>query len=575
MQDYLSFNNSDKNILTELKSKLNEYQDMENIRQMTQANFPKQFKHICSNLLNQINTLEQELSDIHIILGATIQHNTDLENELNVRHNQISKMWQRSEFIINTSRDWMCLLNSNYTFEAANGAFCEFQKIPKDKILGNTLQSFWGETFFEKNIKPSIDKAFKGESIRDQITFDFPSVGEKHLDIGFYPFTNSENKVSHVAFIAKDITEKKQAEKLLQEQSNFLNKIKDAVFIHNTSLEITFWNKGAQLLFGWSPSEVIGKNIGDLLLNDKSKDNLNEILKTVLTKGEWQGQIRYINKKQEEIITDTQWTLIIDNNNKEQTILVVNTDITDKTKLESEFFRSQRTDSLGTLASEIAHELNNVLTLFLMSIGALKPKLVDMQSQTMLSLLESSAKRGGDLVRQILQFSRGIESEYNEICVNELLAEFHHMISRTFPKNIKSSYSIEKGTDAVFGNPTQLYQVLLNLCINSRDAMPNGGKLTITAENTALKDTISQASQNIASGKYIKLTITDNGAGIPKPLHEKIFQPFFTTKDIEKGTGLGLSTVAKIIKNHNGTITINSTPGKGTTIIILLPAHQK
>ncbi|MFC1771405.1 ATP-binding protein [Candidatus Margulisiibacteriota bacterium] len=576
MQDFLSFNPKNKDTLSKVKFKLGRFTKASATQNLTTIKpvVIKEFKILCDDLLDQIKNLEQEMSDLYVILEATLQHNTDLENEFKIRNNQISEMCQKYEFIVNTSRDWMCLINNDYTFEAVNEAFFQFLNISKDKALANDFYSFWGQEFFTHKIKPSIDMAFQGKSIREKIKFRFPHVGEKNLDICFYPFHSSDNTVSHLVFIAKDITKKCRAESLLKERSNFLNKVKDAIFIFDKDFKISFWNKGAEQLFGWSSQEAIKKDVLDLLFVKQGKRKTNQILKNMLETGKWHGQIRYITKDKQDVIADSQWTPIKSKYKNKQNILVVNTDITEKKNLESEFFRSQRADSLGILASEIAHELNNVLTLFLMSISTLKPKLSDIQSQTMLSLLESSAKRGGELVRQILQFSRGIDADFCKINIIELANEFHKMVFRTFPANITFNLSIADDILPVHGNKTQLFQVLLNLCINARDAMPKGGAINISFSNIFINEELVNKFDNPSLGWNVLLTISDTGSGIPKKYLDKIFQPFFTTKELEKGTGLGLSTVSKIIKNHKGSIKIESRQKKGTKIYILVPSYQ-
>jgi two-component system, cell cycle sensor histidine kinase and response regulator CckA len=453
--DFLSFRQNKNISEKKLRVKLGELQDTsKETKNVSSKNLVQnKYLNLCSNAIDYVSSLEQDVSDLEVILGATIQHNTDLENELNKQNDHVDKERQKYEFIVNASRDWMCLIDKKYNFEAVNESFCKIQNTKKEKAEKLNLKKLFGTKLFNEKIKAACDKAFQGQEIRDLISLSFSKKAEsKHYEVGYYPFRNQNNAISHVVFIAKDISE--------------------------------------------------------------------------------------------------------------------------KTQLEEEFYRAQRTDSIGTLASEIAHELNNVLTLFFMSIGALKPKLPDVQSQTMLSLLESSAKRGGELVRQILKFAKGIEPNYLKTDLKELLLEFQDMPARTFPKNINFVSNIAADLKPIYANPTQIYQVLLNLCINSRDAMPDGGEIVISSENIEIKKQ-SKKYAGAVIGSYVLISTADTGVGIPKKNLAKIFQPFFTTKSIDKGTGLGLSTVQKIIKNHDGYIYILSDLGKGTRINILLPVYQE
>jgi PAS domain S-box-containing protein len=249
-------------------------------------------------------------------------------------------------------------------------------------------------------------------------------------------------------------------------------------------------------------------------------------------------------------------------------------DLTERKKLEQQFFRAQRMESIGTLAGGIAHDLNNILAPILMSIDILKLTATDPQAKSILETIEVSAKRGADIVRQVLSFARGMEGERIEIQLKHLIEDVQAIIKDTFPKDIRMRFSIPTDIWTIRGDPTQIHQVFLNLCVNARDAMPSGGSLTIKVENSVLDD--QYAAMNLAAnpGRYVLISVTDTGSGIPSDLLEKIFEPFFTTKALTKGTGLGLSTVLAIVKSHEGMINVYSEMGKGTTFKVYLPAME-
>ena len=185
-----------------------------------------------------------------------------------------------------------------------------------------------------------------------------------------------------------------------------------------------------------------------------------------------------------------------------------------------------------------------------------------------------SAKRGADIVRQVLSFARGVEGERVEIQPKHLLRDLEKIIKDTFPKDIRLEFSIPVDTWTVLGDPTQLHQILLNLCVNARDAMPNGGTLAIGVENCVFDEQYAAMNLQTKPGRYVCISATDTGTGIPPEILDKIFDPFFTTKELNKGTGLGLSTVMAIVKSHEGTINVYSEPGKGTTFKIYLAASE-
>jgi len=191
-----------------------------------------------------------------------------------------------------------------------------------------------------------------------------------------------------------------------------------------------------------------------------------------------------------------------------------------------------------------------------------------------LETIDISAKRGSDIVRQVLSFARGLEGQRIEVQPKRLLQDLESIIKNTFPKNIRLQFSVPNEIWAILGDPTQVHQILLNLCVNARDAMPNGGNLAISAENIVLDEQYAAMNTAAKAGRYVKINVTDSGIGIPTEIIDKIFEPFFTTKELNDGTGLGLSTVIAIVKSHDGLVNVYSEPGKGTTFKVCLPAME-
>jgi PAS domain S-box-containing protein len=250
-------------------------------------------------------------------------------------------------------------------------------------------------------------------------------------------------------------------------------------------------------------------------------------------------------------------------------------DLTERKKLEQQFLRAQRMESIGTLAGGIAHDLNNVLGPIMMSIELLQMKFTDPSSRELLEMISSSAQHGADMVRQVLSFARGVAGRRMELQVKHLIKDTAKIATDTFLKGIVVRADVPEGLWTIVGDPTQLHQVLLNLCVNARDAMPNGGTLTLAAENLALDAHNAGVNPEAPPGQYVLLTIQDSGSGMSPEVVERIFDPFFTTKEVGKGTGLGLSTTMGIVKSHGGFIRVYSEPGAGTTFRVYLPAQSE
>ncbi|MEM7552534.1 MAG: PAS domain S-box protein [Cyanobacteria bacterium P01_A01_bin.84] len=379
-----------------------------------------------------------------------------------------------------------------------------------------------------------------------------------------------------------DITEKqnalrdrKEAEEKIAEQAALLDVATDAILLRSLNSQILYYNQGAQKIYGWSAEEVIGKSANDILykeLSPRVTQALNEVIKT----GSWNGELDKVTKEGREIIVASRWTLIYDKSGKPKSILTVDTDITEKKQLESQFLRTQRLESLGTLASGIAHDLNNILTpiLAVSQILPLKLSNLDSRSIDLLKMVENSAKRGADLVKQILSFARGDEAKRTVIQIKHLLKDIEKFAKGTFPKSIEIERNSSSDLWTISADPTQLHQVFMNLVVNARDAMSQGGTLSISAQNILIDQNYARMNIDAKVGSYVVITIADTGVGIPQEFIDRIFDPFFTTKEVGKGTGLGLSTVLGITKNHGGFIEISSEIGKGTKFKVYLPSQQ-
>ena len=367
-------------------------------------------------------------------------------------------------------------------------------------------------------------------------------------------------------------TVRKRAEEKITEQAALLDKSRDAILVIDLNNRCTYWNSSAEALYGWAAREVCGRNADQILFRDKPYFERAKAL--TLQHGEFTDQSCQIGKGEKPITVETRWNLVSDDEGRPKSILIVSTDITEKKRIEEQFLRTQRMESIGTLAGGIAHDLNNVLAPIMMSVEMLKEKFKDESSRRMLSILETSAKRGAGMVKQVLTFARGVDGERVLIQPKHIIKDIAKIIHDTFPKTIQLKMNVAESLWPILGDATQLHQVLLNLTVNARDAMPDGGSISIAAENCIVSEIAEPPAPGLKPGFYTLIKVADNGSGIPPEVLEKIWEPFFTTKEIGKGTGLGLSTVLGIVKSHNGIIHLQTEINKGTTFSVYLPAQE-
>jgi PAS domain S-box-containing protein len=373
--------------------------------------------------------------------------------------------------------------------------------------------------------------------------------------------------------IHRDVTESMRANERLVELAALLDQSHEAIVVRELDNRIRYWGRGAERLYGWAAEEAVGRLVLDLIYREDSSQ-LEEATRIVMEKGEWNGELRHITKDGRKVIVEGHWTLVRDAEGKPKTILAISTDVTEKKRLEAQFLRAQRLESIGTLASGIAHDLNNILSPITMGAQMLQMKQQDEQSRRLLEVMRANSERGAEMIKQLLSFAKGTAPERVLIQPKHLIREIIGIAQETFPRSIRIEQFLSEGLWAINGDATQLHQALMNLCVNARDAMPNGGALAIEAENQTFDEIYAGMLEGASPGKYVVITITDTGHGIPSEIIDRIFDPFLTTKEPGRGTGLGLATVQGIVSGHGGFITVESKLGMGTKFKIHLPAHE-
>jgi PAS domain S-box-containing protein len=389
------------------------------------------------------------------------------------------------------------------------------------------------------------------------------------------------NGSTGVLVISLDRTAQYLAEQQAREQAAMLDLASDAIIVYDLEHRVVYWNRGAERLYGWTAKEACGSRVDELFHGDTGQF-VNAYL-AMLKTGTWNGEMTQKRKDGVEVHVSTRWNLVCDDQGKARRVLVINTDTTEARSLQKQFHRAQRLEAIGTLASGIAHDLNNILSPILMAAGLLRADNTSPSAQRMLNIIESSAGRGAGIVKQVLTFARGAEGERVLIQPKHLIGEIGKIMSQTFPKHIEVVTNYPADLWPIQGDATQLHQVLLNLGVNARDAIlavqagPNEPEprrvLTLAAENTNVDEHFASMNPGAIFGPHVVLRVSDSGTGMSPEVMDRIFDPFFTTKEPGQGTGLGLATVLGIVKSHRGFLTVQSEIGKGTAFKVFLPAE--
>ncbi len=444
------------------------------------------------------------------------------------------------------------------------------------EVLGHKSTEFLTPESRKYAIEVALPKYFEKGFCQD-IPYQIVRKDGKILDILLSAIAEQDvdgNMVRSLAVLI-DVTERNKAQQKIEEQAALLDVATDAILVQSLDDQILFWNQGAKRLYGFTSEEALNQNATDLLYSEafppESEQKIQQIL---FEQGKWRGELKQITKDGTDITVASRWNLMRDKQGNPKSILIVNTDITEQKKLEIQFLRAQRLESIGTLSGGIAHDLNNILTpvLAIAQLLPLKLPQADDHTKHLFDMLQTSAKRGATLVKQVLSFARGMQGDRTTLQIKHIISEIREFVRNTFPKSIDIEVGIDRDLPTVYGDATQLHQVLMNLCVNARDAMPNGGTLSINAESIDVDREYAAMNINAKVGSYIAVTVSDTGIGIPPEALERIFEPFFTTKGQGKGTGLGLSTALGIIKSHDGFINVYSEVGKGSQFKIYLPA---
>jgi PAS domain S-box-containing protein len=388
------------------------------------------------------------------------------------------------------------------------------------------------------------------------------------------PFHSVEGEFGGFIGYCFDITERRQAEERVREQAALLDVAHDGIIVIGANNLISYWNPAAAKLYEIPADDALGKDYLELVYPERPKDH-DAVVRHLIRHGRWTGERQQRTRSGRAIDVRLHCTLVLSSDGQPSAALMVVADITEQKRMEAQILRSQRLESVGALASGVAHDLNNVLTPILMAIDLLRQQVKTPRELDLLKLVGESARRGSDVVQQLLLFSRGGESRRSPLAIGAIVRDVGRMMRETFPKNIALSVQVPTNLWRIEADGTQVHQAVLNLCVNARDAMPTGGRLTLTAENVQVDEAFAKSHVNARPGACVRIQVMDTGCGIPAANLDKIFDPFFTTKPLGQGTGLGLASVLGIVRAHGGFVTVRSEINAGSVFEAYFPAQPE
>ncbi len=482
---------------------------------------------------------------------------------------------EKYEKIVSSSADMIALVDRQYTYLAANKAYTDAFYTDPEKLIGQSVADIFGKEPFNTIIKPHVDLCFLGEKINYQNWFDFPAYGRCYMDIYYSPYYSDNNMLIGIVVNSRNITARKEAEEALEKSEikyrNMMESFSDPIYICSHQKVVEYMN----------PAMIrrLGKNTtGEKCY--KSINGLSEPCKWCIFDKVIDGEtvendiISPLDNRNYNVLS-----MPIKNQDSTVSKMTVYRDITDlltaleeKEKAERKLMQIQKVESIGNLAGGIAHDFNNMLGIIL-GYGEDLLESIDTADPDHESVEEivKAAKRSAELTRQLLAFSRRQTLQPRVLCLNSIITNLVKMLQRVIGENIELVTVLDDDLKYVEVDPGQMEQVIVNLAINARDAMPLGGRLVIETSSIVLDEEYAGIYPNVKPGNHAMLSITDNGTGMDKETLKKAFDPFYTTKEKGKGTGLGLSTVYGIVRQSGGNVWLYSEPGHGTSVKIYLP----
>jgi two-component system cell cycle sensor histidine kinase/response regulator CckA len=476
--------------------------------------------------------------------------------------------------VVEGLEEMILVVDRQYRYLIANRAFLNFRGMVADQVIGHFAEEVVGKEVFETQIKPKMDESFLGKVVQYELTYDFPNVGPRDLAVSYFPIEGASD-IEHLACVLQDITARKLAEEALRKSEERFSKA-----FRNNPLAISLSreqdgrfldvNNAFLELLGYDRREVVGRTASEIRFWSEPSDRMEMLRQLEEEERVAKRQIRYRTAKGEVREAET-WAESIEVDGQ-RCILGILRDVTEMQLLEAQFRQAQKMEAVGRLAGGIAHDFNNMLSVII-GYSDLTLELLATESPVTKNLLQikKASQRAILLTRQLLAFSRKQVVFPKVLDITEVIQNTINMLRRMVSEDIDLEFRPMSPIGSIKADPGQVEQILMNLVVNARDAMPTGGRIIIEATNGELDEHYVLLHPGSRVGQYVVLAISDTGCGMDENTKSKIFEPFFTTKPAGQGTGLGLATVYGIVKQSDGHIMVYSEPGKGTTFKIYFP----
>ena len=507
----------------------------------------------------------------------TVTHLADVAWEIITRkriETDLRNSESRYRRLFESARDGILILDAN------KGEIIDINPF-LSQLLGYPHHSFIGKRIWD--VEPFISAVESPETfavLKEKGFFRFDELPLKtcsgrSVDVEFTGNAFQVDQMNVIYCTIRDITERKQAEAERERLLSAIEQAGEMVVITDPQGTIQYVNPSFARTTGYTDREVIGQNINILKSGKQNRAFYEDLWATITSRKTWKGRI--INKRKDGTFYDEEMTIspVLDQTDEIINYVAVKHDITEHLQLESQFLQAQKMESVGRLAGGVAHDYNNMLTVIIgnteMAINITKPE--DPLFEFLEDIL-NAGRRSAEITRQLLAFASKQTIVPQVLDLNETVDGMLKMLRRLIGENISLTWQPGTGLWPIKMDPSQIDQILANLCVNARDAISGAGKITI---NTGVKNFDQKNREQQAGdlcGDFIFLSVTDDGCGMAPKILENIFEPFFTTKILGKGTGLGLSTVYGIVKQNNGFIKVSSHPGEGTSFNIYLPPHK-